>query len=236
MPITLQLFKCKSSKITDQTQQLHHCTSKSQRCEHLPTPLICTYKFCLTAIRHWMLLTFHTDKLLLLPLQVWNSFGFPSSFGPSAVFFCLWRFFCLLLCVRLIVASLHCWCCSARKTHPLWLSPPPIGCCLEAVTSPFFSSRSVPPFSDHFFIVSILFSALHSLGAKWKTSIISSVIGRICLKGRGGDSIKQRSDDMLNAVLFCCTIKGFLPVIWWVQVMRIRNICYVNEHIVMQHL
>lgn len=49
-----------------------------------------------------------------------------------------WRFLCLQLCVRLIVASLHCWCCSARKTHPLCLSLSLIGCHQEPVTSPFF--------------------------------------------------------------------------------------------------
>lgn len=198
----LQLFKWKRFSFKDHRPNPLHL--KSKRCEHLPTPLICKNKphpwHPSDTKRYWhftqtSLLTSAGEKRLQVSVLLWT-------FWTSGVFLRHWRFLCLLLCVRLIVASLHCWCCSARKTHPLrlllWLSPPPIGCRVEAVTSPFFPSCSVPSFSDHFFIVSILFSALHSLGAKRKMTVISFVIGRICLKQRG-ESVMQRSDDMLNA-------------------------------------
>ncbi len=153
---------------------------------------------------------------------------------------CPWRFLCLQLCVRLIVASLHCWCCSARKTHPLLAPslPLPVSDWLPSRASDitffllapclfFFtllsSSPLFPSFSDHSFIVFILISTLHSTGARWNVS----VIGRDCQNRR--DSVRQRRDDMVKCrELFYSTIKGFLLLVWWARVIRMRTICYAN--------
>lgn len=201
---------------------------KSQRCDQLTTRKICKNKPILFDI-HQTLNTIDilAHNLLFLPLQLRNRFRFPSSSGNSVVL-SVPQGSCVSCSVRLIVASVHCWCCSARKTHPLLAPslPLPSSDWLASRGSDItlFSSSSLPlflhsllfsllpSFSDHSFIVFILISPLHSPGAKRNMSIISSVIGRICQRRRR-NSVRQRSDDMLNAEK--CSTAPLKASCWW---------------------
>lgn len=193
---------------------------KSRRCDHPTTRKISKNKPILFDIHQTLnAIDTVTDSLLHLPLQFRKASGFRPPLATLLFYLSLKVLVSPALCqIDCGLSSLLMLQCEENTPSPGSLAASP-RLWLAVIKSqwhhPFSSLSSTPPFpsfSDHSFIVFILISTLHSPGARWNVSIISSVIGRI-FQSRWRDSVRQRSDDMVNAES-CSTapLKGYY---WW---------------------